>query len=124
MGLDIQCKCDKISFRAGAYSGFGEFREKLAKIIGVNLDNMVGFGGQVIWTKNEPFYELLNHSDCDGELTPIDCKELTQDFETYKKQILETWKDEAEFWWLEAKIKDWEEAVNHCATENCTLEFC
>lgn len=81
MGLDITCKCEYIGFRAGSYSGFHYWRTILAALNGIDLEKMVGFGGETAWTEGEAFYELLNHSDCEDELTPSQCRELKADFE-------------------------------------------
>lgn len=57
-----------------AYSGFGRFREALAKHEGFDLDDMVGFGGERSWDSvTTALKPLLDHSDCDGELSPEDC---------------------------------------------------
>lgn len=72
MGLDISCGHSHIA--SWSYSGFMAFRVKLAKEIGINLREMVGFDGNTPWTSDDPIIPLLNHSDCDGELSPEECK--------------------------------------------------
>jgi hypothetical protein len=64
----------------GPYSSFNQFRHKIAEAIGVNLDSFEGYGGNV------PFDELkrgvrwlLDHSDCDGHITPKRCKLIADD---------------------------------------------
>lgn len=60
-----------------AYSGFGRFRDALAAHEGFVLDTMVGFGGDVSWdTITTPLKPLLDHSDCDGDLSPEDCAQV------------------------------------------------
>lgn len=65
-----------------AYSGFMRFRIKLAKEIGIELDKMkgfVGFDGKhgKTWDGlTDPIIPLLNHSDCDGDLSPEECKAI------------------------------------------------
>ena len=60
-----------------SYSGFSSFRRKLASEVGVTLNNMDGFGGSQEWPKlKDPVLVLLNHSDCDGHLTPKECSKL------------------------------------------------
>jgi len=72
MGLDFN-----YSNAGWSYSGFNNFRRKLAKEIGVDLDKMIGFGGKIEWdTVKDPIKYLLNHSDCDGHLTPLRCKRV------------------------------------------------
>jgi hypothetical protein len=57
-----------------SYSGFNAFRRRLANEIGMNLDEMIGFGGDRAWEEfDDPILPLLNHSDCDGILTPEEC---------------------------------------------------
>ena len=58
-----------------SYSGFNSFRERLAKIAGFDLREMRGFNGHKRWDKiKDPIKDLLNHSDCDDELTPEQCR--------------------------------------------------
>lgn len=67
MGLDTTHGCWN-----GPYSSFGRFRKALASELGINLDECIGFGGdKVDLDKLEhDIQPLLNHSDCDGKLTP------------------------------------------------------
>lgn len=62
-----------------SYSGFNAFRCRLAKICGFDLEEMKGFGG----TFQKPWHDeggdlqpLLKHSDCDGELSPAECRKI------------------------------------------------
>jgi hypothetical protein len=58
-----------------SYGGFNDFRKKLALEIGIDLDKMIGFGGYTSWdTVDDHIVPLLNHSDCDGDLTPEECR--------------------------------------------------
>src|SRR3546814_12914881 len=66
-----------------AYSGFTRFRRALAKHEGIDLDAMEGFQRhgddrpRVSWnTVTTPLKPLLDHSDCDGELTPEECRQV------------------------------------------------
>lgn len=61
----------------GPYSSFNEWRREIAKAAGMPpLNDMVGFGGSIEWDTLEPndIHILLNHSDCDGEISWQDCK--------------------------------------------------
>ena len=70
MGLDFN-HCDA----HWAYGGFSRFRKRLAQSIGINLDDMQGYGGNLSWDKIiDPIKDFLYHSDCDGELTPKQCQ--------------------------------------------------
>ena len=65
----------------GPYSSFGSWRKWLAKQAGFNLDDMEGFGGGKEWSeemKAKDYYPLLNHSDCDGVLTPLECQKTAK----------------------------------------------
>lgn len=66
-----------------AYSGFGRFREAIAKHEGIDLTQMQGFQRygderpRIDWdTITTPLKPLLDHSDCDGELTPEECAQV------------------------------------------------
>ena len=126
LGLDIGCGCDKINFRAGSYSGFGFWREILAKMHDIELEAMEGFGGAKEWTEDEPFYELLNHSDCEGVLTPKQSRELQEDFnQGYSpaklRKLVQNVEDLA-YW--EEKFSEWKKAIQHSVDANCTIQFC
>jgi hypothetical protein len=58
-----------------SYGGFHAARVKLADAVGFRLEEMVGFGGDRDWSAiDSPLVPLLNHSDCDGELSVEECK--------------------------------------------------
>jgi hypothetical protein len=58
----------------GGYGRFNAWRINLASKIGITLQEMEGFGGDGKWDETIDLYPLLYHSDCDGELTPDECK--------------------------------------------------
>ena len=127
MGLDIVCDCGEISFRAGSYSGFGEWRKLLALSMGINLGDMVGFGGDTMWHSGIEFMELLDHSDCDGELTIEECTRLKDDFDTMRHPFVEAISALCGPVGAEYNIEKydlWREAVKHCAESSCKLVFC
>ena len=114
MGLDIQV--DTVSFRAGSYSGFHDFRKWLARqALGIDLTSMDGFGGTTPWAsltlpaemKGLPI--LLSHSDCDGDITPSQAKELLVALEAYKDGagVLRV-PNQVEYYW--GNIDEWIEA--------------
>lgn len=90
MGLNFN-HCDA----SWSYGGFHHFRVRLASAIGVTLDEMVGFN----WPSNEPgkdwssiddpLVPLLDHSDCDGVLTPDQCKQVAPRLQ----EIISDWDD-------------------------------
>lgn len=74
MGLDTTHNCWH-----GPYSSFNRFRYSLGKQIGINLDEYIGYGE--IGTKdiasiNHDLVPLFDHSDCDGELTVEESKQI------------------------------------------------
>lgn len=60
------------------YFGFMDFRRLLANQVGIDLGTMRGFNGDGEWPSplNEPIIDLLNHSDCDGNLSPEQCEAI------------------------------------------------
>lgn len=65
----------RIGDASWSYGGFNSFRERLALLEGIRLDEMVGFGGETEWDRVvTPLKPLLNHSDCDGDLSPEECR--------------------------------------------------
>lgn len=86
MGLDFS-HCDA----HWSYSGFHFFRKRLAAEIRVELDEMAGFGGTGDWSKvKDPIVPLLNHSDCDGELTSDECKVVASRL----RELVSDWSDD------------------------------
>lgn len=60
-----------------SYGGFNRFREALAEEIGLDLNEMEGFGGTRPWKEiDDPIVALLNHTDTEGELTPEECERI------------------------------------------------
>lgn len=76
------------------YGAFNNFRTKLAKEIGIDLDRMEGFvsdGCGLSWDKiMDPIKDLLDHSDCDGDLTPKQCRTIAPRL----KELVVDWSDE------------------------------
>lgn len=60
------------------YLHFSEFRKSLATFEGIDLPRMKGYvaDGQPWETVTTPLVPLLDHSDCDGELTPDQCTQV------------------------------------------------
>ena len=70
---------ESFEFRAGSYSGHGAFRDALSKIA-------LGVPPGVTWQyperyRDEPFFELINFSDCEGAIGPEACTDLARDFQ-------------------------------------------
>ncbi len=98
MGLDFckrtkkncERKLDPHNDPHWSYGGFDRFRRHIAKSIGIDLDIMQGFGGDRSWEDKNPVEMLLNHSDCDGELSSKECQEIAPELE----KIILAWKGE------------------------------
>jgi len=72
MGLDTTHNCWH-----GPYSSFNKFRKAIAKYAGVDLDEMIGFGGNKSFSLiTHDIVPLLDHSDCDGEISVEDAKRI------------------------------------------------
>lgn len=80
-----------------SYGGFMRFRERLAGEAGITLRDMAGFatmadnGKQLPWDAiDDPIKSLLNHSDCDGDLSPDECKEVAPRL----RELVKGWPDD------------------------------
>jgi len=111
MGLDIYIKDTEVSFRAGSYSGFMEFRKTLARDCdGIDLELMEGFivGGKLWSSVDSDLEPLLNHSDCEGEISPNQAVTLLNGLRNYKRTGGKDVSSNADFnaWYWEA-IDNW-----------------
>jgi hypothetical protein len=126
MGLDISLwESVKGGFRAGSYSGFGNWRTKLAESVGIYLNQMQGFTENgTKWSGHEPFYELLYHSDCDGVLWWDECENLLEDFGLYRDKFIKYLSDEGitELYYLE-KYDSWFQIIKKCVEIEGMLRF-
>lgn len=60
-----------------SYGGFHAFRVKISALAGINLNDMQGFDGNKKWSDlKDDIVPFLNHSDCDGSLSPQECKKI------------------------------------------------
>jgi hypothetical protein len=74
MGLTISHGCFE-----GPYSTFNDFRYALAEQIGISLDDYAGYRGAGVKDLSAISHDimpLLNHSDCDGELSVEESKRV------------------------------------------------
>ncbi|WP_100487859.1 hypothetical protein [Sporolactobacillus pectinivorans] len=73
------------------YGLFHEFRVKLAREIGMDLNKMEGFGGNMSFSDfNDDILPLLNHSDCEGELSAEECRHVAPRL----REIIASWNEE------------------------------
>lgn len=112
-----------------SYGGFNRFRKALAAAEGFDLDQMQGFmtddihGGDPrpiagrswddVTTDLKP---LLNHSDCDGELTPEECAQVFPRLRKICDGLDDTYDRQNDLALAECMVT--------CAAENTPLEFC
>ena len=68
-------------FRAGSYSGYGNWRRQLAKLAGYQSPEAVW---DSISITSGPFYELINFSDCEGTIGPAVSAKLAADFAEFQ----------------------------------------
>lgn len=104
-----------------SYGGFNAFRERLAKEIGIDLRLMDGFCGPdkegVLWgTVNDYIVPFLNHSDCDGNLSPDQCRDI------YIRliELVQHWPDDDYDKRTALKLAD---MMEQCAKNEWVLEF-
>lgn len=101
-----------------SYGGFDRFRTKLGEEIGVILNAMDTYGGNLSWDLvDHPIKDLLNHSDCDGILTPEQCATIAPAL----KAIVINW-PEGDYDRQEALALV--EGMIECAELKRDLEFC
>lgn len=80
----------------GPYSSFNRFRYWLAEKIGINLNDYIGYGDNAqeeLTSIDHKLMPLFNHSDCEGELTPSECKQIAEGIDEVLNNIS---KEEAE----------------------------
>lgn len=108
-----------------SYSGFNLFRERLAAEINVPLRRMRGFGnflsgppGDLPWDQvRDDIVPLLNHSDCDGELSPEECARAAPRIRT----LVASW-EEPDF--DKDRASALADAMDECVRRNVPLVFC
>jgi len=102
-----------VSFRAGSYSGYNQWRDWLAKLSGWK-------SAEACWGVTHskgPFYELINFSDCSGVIGPATSKKLAKDFADYENKVPRA---DAHFHDLYLK---WKEAFE-LAADDGAIVFC
>lgn len=122
MGLDVSHGA-----WCGSYGSFMTFRIAVAKAMGFELRRMSGYGTArtiagivgppIEWESIEyrPIHELLNHSDCDGEIAADKCAAVADDLQSLLPMI----DDE----WVLMKAERFIEGLRNAAQANEPLEF-
>jgi hypothetical protein len=95
------CEGESFHFRAGSYSGYNAWRRALCEAIH-------GINDVEFWKEEEnfigkPFYELINFSDCEGQIGPKVSDKLYQDFTNpeNEKKFLDYCKEKFETAYIE-----------------------
>ena len=75
----------------GPYSSFNNFRRWLAEKIEINLNDYIGYRNESATKKltsiDHKLMPLFNHSDCEGILTPDECKQIAEGIEEVLKNM-------------------------------------
>ena len=84
---------DSFGFRAGSYSGYNSWRNKLAELAGYELGSYEQYGREwpshaaTAWKATSgPFWELINFSDCEGTIGPEASAKLLKDFQEFEAE--------------------------------------
>jgi hypothetical protein len=108
-------------FRAGSYSGYGEFRRALCRAI-------LGVEPQRVWEEQEafkgrPFFNLINFSDCEGVIGPLTASKLADDFADpqHRAKFETQMKDHADRDYYLQKYDEWAEAFKVAADNGMVI---
>lgn len=73
-----------------SYGGFNRFRERLAGEAGFQLQDFWKGEARPLAVRDDPIEPLLNHSDCDGSLTPSQCRRVAPRL----RELIASWSDD------------------------------
>ncbi len=86
------------------YTSFRQFRQTLANTVGIDLNDMEGFGGMRPWSEIEdPLVPFLSRNDYDGYLTVDECSAVIQ-------RVKEIQSDKKA--WYPMRSEPWEEVLD------------
>lgn len=105
---------NSLDFRAGSYSGYNMFRERLSQIALLVLPAQVWNNWDTF--ESLPFCEMINFSDCEGVIGTDICIKLAKDFQDFESKI----QNEDEYF-IE-KYGQWKDAFK-LASDNGAVEF-
>jgi hypothetical protein len=121
MGLDFRWRGrNTLVAPRWSYGGFHSFRERLANSAGLgDLNSFAGFGGKRPFphADEEPIAPLLNHSDCEGSLSPWECKLIAPRL----RELVASWPPD-DYDRQNAELLA--SACETCAVTGDPLEFC
>ena len=106
----------------GPYSSFNDLRRWIALQIFIDLDKMEGFDednkGSSWNAILHPITPLLDHSDCDGELTPDECRSIIEGAQMILHKI-----DPADWKEMEVLLKTFSNGCNKAIEKGETVYF-
>jgi hypothetical protein len=97
MGLFITNDCWR-----GSYLMFGRFRYNLVMQILKDYNESSGISEEEFILSNATFIKikpLLHHSDCDGELSPEECKQIAEGLDLIVDKYNEEVVEECDLFW-------------------------
>jgi hypothetical protein len=89
-----------LTFRAGSYGGYNDWRRWLAALVGTTPED--------VWnseTPSGPFVELINFSDCEGTIGTTVAAKLAGDFAQWEARAMEKMRAES------PDVIDWHQSV-------------
>lgn len=123
MGINFKEYGGHYSNAQWSYSGFGNFRRKVALEFGIDLFLMEGFCGNrlmtpISWnTVKHPIKYFLNHSDSDGSISAKRCEVLYPII----KDVISKWDKNTHDY---ISGRDLIKTMKICAKNNKRLIFC
>jgi len=109
-----------------SFTTFHEFRRRLAQLAGINLEEMQGYtdppeAGKPWSEVDDPIVYLLDHSDCDGEISPEECEELAPRL----RELLDKWSDESDdgYAYFQVNGRQLADGLAICPAMNHSLQF-
>lgn len=108
----LKDESESLDFRAGSYGGYGIFRGMIADLaMGVNTYHDRSIFNDINAYRDEPFWEFVNFSDCEGVMGPQCCENLYLDFTTYRDDWVAK-VNAADFNWYVDLYDQWTQAFN------------
>jgi hypothetical protein len=112
MGLDFQG-----SDAHWSYGGFHRFRLRLSAAIDLDFEGFCEGKPATEANAKDPIFPLLNHSDCDGDLSPEDCATVAPRL----REMVAPWPED-DYDKHQALLLA--EGMEECAKNGESLEFC
>lgn len=120
-GLDskhlYQAMSEPFDFRAGSYTGYGLYRDRLAEFVHIDP---VELRADPFRFEIYRFWDQLWFSDCEGFIGPVVSKRLFQSYCAKEHEFTEAFKDDE---WMLNCYKNWKTAFG-IASINGAVVFC